>query len=287
MAENSAANTNIGAAVSATDSDSDTLTYLLGFTDAESFDIDTGTGQLKTKDALNFEAKSSYTVIVSVRDSKDAAGDADTDIDAVITVTIAVTNVNEAPVITNTATTATFAENGTGTVVDFDATDVDAGTTLTWSVDAGADRSKFNIDSNGLLTFRTAPDYEMPTDAFTSPQTEGDNVYVVTVKVMDNHTGRLSDTHTVSVTVTNVNEAPEITNTATTATFAENGTGTVATFAATDQDTSSAQNTLTWTVEPRTTDRSSASPRTPTGTASSRSAPRPTSRRRPTPATPP
>ena len=253
VAENSAAGTNVGAPLGATDGDSgDTLTYSLGGEAANAFNINSSTGQIQTTTGVtyNFEANISYTVDVSVRDSKDAAGDADTATDDTITVTINLTNVNEAPVITNTATTATFAENGTGTVVDFDATDVDAMTTLAWSVDAGADRGKFNIDSNGLLTFRTAPDFETPTDAFTSPETEGDNVYVVTVKVTDNHTGRLSDTHTVSVTVTNVNEAPVITSPPTTANFPENATRSVATFAATDQDTASTQNTLTWTVEP-------------------------------------
>ena len=252
VAENTAAGVNIGAAVTARDTDSGaTLTYGLSGTDGSYFDIDTGTGRLKTKDALNYETRNSYdNVIVTVRDSKDAAGDADLANDDIIAVTINVTNVNEAPVITITPTTDTFAENGTGTVVDFNATDVDAMTTLTWSVDGGADRSKFNIDSaSGILTFRNPPDFEAPTDAFTAPETEGDNIYVVTVKVTDNHTGRLSDTHTVSVTVTNVNEAPEITSPPTTANFPENATRTVATFAETDQDTSSAQNTLTWTVE--------------------------------------
>jgi len=42
-------------------------------------------------------------------------------------------NANEAPVITSAAT-ATFAENGTGTVYTVTATDVDAGTNLTYSL---------------------------------------------------------------------------------------------------------------------------------------------------------
>ena len=62
MAENTAANTNIGTAVSATDPDGDTLTYSLSGTDAASFDLDTSTGQIKTKVALDYEAKNSYSV---------------------------------------------------------------------------------------------------------------------------------------------------------------------------------------------------------------------------------
>ena len=55
----------------------------------------------------NFEAtKNSYTVIVDVRDSKDAAGNADTATDDSITVTINLTNVNEAPTVTGGSTLA-------------------------------------------------------------------------------------------------------------------------------------------------------------------------------------
>ena len=53
------------------------LTYSLGGTDAASFDIDTATGQLKTKAALDHEDKGSYSVDVQVSDGKDAAGTAE------------------------------------------------------------------------------------------------------------------------------------------------------------------------------------------------------------------
>ena len=69
VAENTAANTNIGTAVSATDSDSgDTLSYTLGGVDAASFDIDSATGQLKTKAALDYETKRVYAVSITVSD---------------------------------------------------------------------------------------------------------------------------------------------------------------------------------------------------------------------------
>ena len=47
-------------------------------------------------------------------------------------VAITVTNVNEAPTVTSGGS-ASFAENGTGTVYTATATDPDAGTTLTYS----------------------------------------------------------------------------------------------------------------------------------------------------------
>ena len=87
VAENTAAGTNIGAAVSAIDADNHTLTYSLGGTDAESFDIVSDSGQLQTKDDLDYETKASYTVTVTAYDGN-SGGDR-------ITVTIDVTDVDE------------------------------------------------------------------------------------------------------------------------------------------------------------------------------------------------
>ena len=85
-----------GAAVAATDSDNDTLNYSLASTgDGSSFTIDLDSGQLLTSDALLYETKSSCTVTVNVRDSKDAVGNANTVTDDSITVTITVTNEDE------------------------------------------------------------------------------------------------------------------------------------------------------------------------------------------------
>ena len=50
---------------------------------------------MRTKDPLNYETKSSYSVTVSVRDSKDSDGNSDTATDDSITVTITVTNAEE------------------------------------------------------------------------------------------------------------------------------------------------------------------------------------------------
>ena len=69
IAENTAANTNIGAVVAATDTDTDdTLTYTLGGRDAASFAIVATTGQLQTKAALDYETKNVYLVSVTVSD---------------------------------------------------------------------------------------------------------------------------------------------------------------------------------------------------------------------------
>ena len=56
VAENTAAGKDIGAPFEATDPDTrDTLTYTLGGTDAASFDIDPSSGQLQTKEDLDYE----------------------------------------------------------------------------------------------------------------------------------------------------------------------------------------------------------------------------------------
>ncbi len=88
VAENTAAGQAIGDPLTATDADNDTLTYTLEGTDAAAFDIVATTGQIRTRVALDYEAKSSYSVTVTADDGN---GGADT-----IAVTITITDVNEA-----------------------------------------------------------------------------------------------------------------------------------------------------------------------------------------------
>ena len=94
IAENTAANTNIGAPVTATDANGDTLTYSLEGTDAASFGIEGSTGQLSTSAALDFETKPAYSVVVKATDPD---GLSDT-----IDVTINVTDVDEEVPVTPT-----------------------------------------------------------------------------------------------------------------------------------------------------------------------------------------
>ena len=91
VAENTATGIHIGPEVTATDADNDTLTYSLGGTDAATFAIDATTGQLKTKAALDYETKASYTVTVTGSDGS---------LTDTITVTINVTDINELPTTT-------------------------------------------------------------------------------------------------------------------------------------------------------------------------------------------
>ena len=90
VVENSAVGTSVGAVVTATDADNDTLTYSLEGTDAASFEIDSGTGQIKTVTGVTYDheaTQNTYSVTVKAADGN---GGSDT-----IAVTIAVTDVNE------------------------------------------------------------------------------------------------------------------------------------------------------------------------------------------------
>ena len=90
--ENTAANTNIGAALpAATDGDNDPLTYTLEDADAASFDFNATTRQLSTKSGVTYdhETKPSYSVTLKAEDDN---GGSDT-----LAVTITVTDVEEPP----------------------------------------------------------------------------------------------------------------------------------------------------------------------------------------------
>ena len=185
--ENTATATDFGHPVTASDPDTgDTLAYSLGGTDAASFEIVEETGQLQTKNALDFETKNSYTVTVTATDASGASDE--------VTVAITVTNVVELPVVTG-STSVDYAENGLGVVATYTATNPDNGT-ITWDL-SGVDRGDLLISRSGVLTFRNSPDHEAPADANT------DNEYQVTVEVTD---GTSTDTLAMTVTVTNVDE---------------------------------------------------------------------------------
>ena len=238
VAENTASGQNIGAPVTATDTDtSDTLTYTLGGTDAADFGIVRSSGQLQTSAALDFETKDSYAVTVSVSDGN---GGADS-----INVTINVTNVDEpnfAPTFNEgTSTTRSVAENtasGQNIGAPVTATDTDTSDTLTYTL-GGTDAADFGIvRSSGQLQTSAALDFETK------------DSYAVTVSVSDGNGG--ADSIDVTINVTNVDEpnfAPTFNEgTSTTRSVAENtasGQNIGAPVTATDTDTS---DTLTYTL---------------------------------------
>ncbi|MFE8583487.1 cadherin domain-containing protein [Sphingomonas sp. NCPPB 2930] len=225
IAENSAAGT-VAATLAMADGNSATYA-ITGGPDAASFTVSGNTIVLANGASLDYEAGATRNVQVTATDA-----DGSTHIQ---TVTIAVTNVNEAPVITSPATLS-MAENGT-VVGTLTASDPDAGTTLNWAIAGGADANLFTINpTTGALTFRTAPDFEVPRDA------GGDNVYNLTVSASD---GTNVVTQNLAVTLTNINEAPSLTLSGAGTVMENQVAATVATFVASDPD---AGDTLTYTL---------------------------------------
>ncbi len=202
--ENTPAGVDIGDPIAARDDEGDTRTYSLT-SGAANFDIDSATGQLQTKTALDRERTASYSVTVAVHDGKASDGTDSTSTDDTIRVTITVEDVDEPPVVSG-STTRTVRENATA-VATYSARDPErATTTFTWTL-AGDDASAFAISSSGVLTFDPPPNFEAHADQ------DGDDVYQVTVQATDDNatdpaamTGELA----VEVTVEDVDEPPEV-----------------------------------------------------------------------------
>ena len=205
VAENTASGENIGDPVRATDDEGDALTYSMSGADAASLTIGRTSGQIRTKDALDYEMEpNTYTVTVT---AADPAGLSDT-----ATVTITVTDVDEDPVVSGNAA-VDYAENGAGMVATYAATDPENGD-IAWSL-SGDDADDFAISGAGMLTFMSPPDFESPTDA------NADNMYSVMVVASD---GTNDGAMGVTVTVTDVDEnvAPEFAEDTTTREVEEN-----------------------------------------------------------------
>jgi len=115
-------------------------------------------------------------------------------------ITVNVTVDNLAPMFSSPAT-ASFVENGTGTVVDNDATNGGDGAAddgVTYSL-GGPDVGALSIDpATGTITFASAPDFEAPADS------DGNNEYVVEVTADDGESANNTATQTLIITVTDV-----------------------------------------------------------------------------------
>ena len=122
----------VGAPLTASDGDDDTLTYSLGDSfDAESFSIDAASGQLRTRVALDYEEGStSYTVTVTAADPSNAA--------ASVVVTITVTDAEEAGTVTLSEVQPIVDRDLRATV-----TDPDFGFNETWLWESSSNRSSW------------------------------------------------------------------------------------------------------------------------------------------------
>ena len=212
MDENSPPGTAVGKPVKASDTPGEILTYTLNGTGGSSFDINPATGQIMVgaRITLDEETGASYSVDVTATDPwGTVTADA-------VTVTITINDVNEAPTITGGVTRIGVDENTAivTAVSTYTATDVDqdiSATPVVWSV-SGADAGDFSIsnvsETEGQLTFKKIPNFEMPADAGM------DNMYMVTVVATDDGVdskNKMTATRDVVITVTNADDAGTIT----------------------------------------------------------------------------
>ena len=214
----------------ATDDEGDSVTWAVSGTDAGHFSINMTTGELSFSIEPDFEnpedladsdsqgaSDNMYKVVLEAEDDNAQGGKTGTKT-GTFPVTVTVTNVDETPEITTTAASHTApsfmeieydAASADLTVADYDARD-EEGQTITWSK-TGTDAGDFTIDSGtGVLSFAQRPDYEMPADTPGSGETEGDNEYNITVRATDTASPANTRELEVTVTVTDVNERPDI-----------------------------------------------------------------------------
>ena len=194
--ENTTGVQDVGGPVGATDPENTVLTYSLEGTDADAFTIDTRSGQLHTArgETYDYETKRRYVLSVKATDGHGR--------DRSIPVFIDLTDLNEAPVFIGDGTFDS-AENAlsAGRVEAHDLDNADGITDYT--ITGGADRSLFEIDSGGTLTFKDAPNFEDPAD------NGRNNEYIVEVTATGGTEGRaLTAAQTITVTVTDEKRTP-------------------------------------------------------------------------------
>ena len=192
------------AAYTADDPENGEITWSLSGDDSDQFSI-TG-GALIFNSPPDYETPTDadpdniYLVTVLAFDGTNTAP---------LDVTVTVTDENETPVVAGNSP-IDYPENGTGPVATYTATDPE-NSQITWAL-SGNDAEVFIINQ-GVLTFKTAPDFEAPAN------TNTDNVYLVEVRASNGpNTGTLD----VTVNVTDENELPSFAETTAARTIPEN-----------------------------------------------------------------
>ena len=140
----------------ASDLPSDTITYSLADNAGGVFSIDAVSGAITITQEADYEAQSSYNLVITAKDGNDNTSDQ--------AVTIAIANIDEvAPTITSAGTAANIDENSGANQVVYtaEATDLaDTSDGVTFSL-GGADASKFTINADsGVVTLKDDPDFE-------------------------------------------------------------------------------------------------------------------------------
>jgi hypothetical protein len=165
------------------------LSFAIGGADAARFAVDPVIGTVRAAAPLDFEAGvTSFALALTATDARGQS--------ATQALTVTLTDVNEAPAFASVTRTVNVAENSatTAAIVTGGASDPDAGAVLAYSL-SGADAAAFAVDAaTGAVTFRTSPDFEAKA------------AYSFNLVAADQ--GGLSATQAISVSITDVDEAP-------------------------------------------------------------------------------
>ncbi|QIG48153.1 hypothetical protein G5V57_10705 [Nordella sp. HKS 07] len=180
VAEGAASGSSTGVIAHAADSTGTGISYSLADDAGGRFTIDQATGEITVANGSLLDFETATTHNVTVRATNGFNHSVDT------TFMIEVTN--SAPILVDSF--APIAENSTilGSVL----TGIDCDD-LTFAV-AGPDAAKFQIDKNGILSFRTGPDFENPTDI------GGNNVYNIVVVAADPSSAFITKSYAITVT---------------------------------------------------------------------------------------
>ena len=178
----------------ATDPESDTITWSLSGPDASFFSIADGVLNFDSagdyEDPRDADRNNAYEVTIHASDGANSA---------VFPVTVVINEVDERPVIAGPA--SVNVRGGTTAYVGrYGATDPE-GFVTSWEPTAGVDAQHFEFSDAGDLSFTAVPDFDNPAD------TNGDNTYEVTVSASsDGDRGTRTGTLDVVVTVTDPNQ---------------------------------------------------------------------------------
>ena len=178
--------------VSATDQDTaDTLNFLLLGSGSEFFSIHLTSGVVSLTTVLDYEVTSLYTLTVRVSDSNGGV--------VTTSLTVTVSDANDSPQFLGIPYSATVSENLpiATDVIKISAFDADGGDSLSYSL-SGTNSGHFQISSSsGLVETTQVLDYETV------------NYYSLTVSVSD---GSVSISTSLTLSVSNTNDAPYVTN---------------------------------------------------------------------------
>ena len=94
----------------------------------------------------DYETKNSYSIIVEASDGIESSSQA---------LTINILDQNESPVVSGLVSPISFNENATSNLVTINASDEDAGDSLSYSL-GGADGANLSISNSGVITFNSS-----------------------------------------------------------------------------------------------------------------------------------